>query len=261
MRPTSPGRSLRWLGLCVLAALASAAWPARPAHAVLELDITRGHRRAAADRRQRVLRRHPGCPAARPRDRRRGQRRPRALGAVPADRPPRLHPVAGRAARRCRASPTGARSTPRRWSPAPSPAARRAASWRSSSGSGTCSPACRCAACALPPRPTTGGASAHQIADAVYKRITGEDALFRHPHRLRQRERSAHRAGQAARDHGPGRRQPPLPDRRRQPRADPALPPGCDADRLHGVSRPRAAGLSARRRDRRASRSSATSPA
>ena len=46
-----------------------------------------GHRRAAADRDQRAVRRDRASAAARPRHRRRGQRRPRALGAVPADRP------------------------------------------------------------------------------------------------------------------------------------------------------------------------------
>ena len=67
---------------------------------------------------------------------------------------------------------------------------------------------------------------AHKVADAVYERITGETRLFRHPDRLRRRERPGDRARQAAGDHGSGRRQPRIPYRRRRSRADAALPPG-----------------------------------
>ena len=47
--------------------------------------------------------------------------------------------------------------------------------------------------------------------------------LFRHPDRLHRRIRAGAEAGQAARDHGPGRRQPSVPDRRPRAGADAAL--------------------------------------
>ena len=95
-------------------------------------------------------------------------------------------------------------------------AARPAATSRSSSGSGTCSPASRCAACASPPRPTTGAASRTRSPMRCIERITGEGAYFDSQIVYVSESGPATDRVKRARDHGPGRRQSPLPDRRRR---------------------------------------------
>ena len=103
---------------------------------------------------------------------------------------------------------------------------------------------------------------AHKIADAVYERITGETGYFDTRIVYVAESGPRDRPRQAPRDHGPGRRQPPLPDRRRRPRADAALPSRRRRQiTYHGLRRARAAGLSARPRPPGASSSSAISPA
>ena len=90
--------------------------------------------------------------------------------------PRRLHP----AGRRCQTPPprfpTGAASArPASWSARSS---RPAATSRSTSGCGTSWSASRRPASPSPASPPTGGALAHIIADAIYKRVTGEEGYF-----------------------------------------------------------------------------------
>jgi len=54
---------------------------------------------------------------------------------------------------------------------------------------------------------------AHIIADEIYKRITGEDGYFDTRIVYIAEVRAGRQAGQTAGDHGPGRRQPSVPDR------------------------------------------------
>ena len=61
--------------------------------------------------------------------------------------------------------------------------------------------------------------------------------VFRQPRRLCLRDRPQGEAHQAAGDHGPGRRQPPLPDQRPVDRADAALRAEPAVDRLHELCR------------------------
>ena len=93
-------------------------------------------------------------------------------------------------------------------------AAAATAGCGSSSGCGTCSPSSSSTGIAYITTPDNWRRIAHIISDAIYKRLTGEDGYFDTAHRLCRRERPGHAADQAPRDHGPGRRQPPLPDRR-----------------------------------------------
>ena len=84
--------------------------------------------------------------------------------------------------------------------------------------------------------PTNWRRIAHIIADAIYKRHHRRGRLFRHPHRLHRRERPADQAHQAARDHGSGRRQPPLSHRRLGAGADAALLAVAAGDHLSVLS-------------------------
>ena len=79
----------------------------------------------------------------------------------------------------------------------------------------------------------------HQRRDL--RAAAGREGLFRHPHRLHRRHRPARPPDQAAGDHGPGRRQQPLPDRRLLAGADAALPPDARPDRLHVLRQQQAA--------------------
>ena len=74
--------------------------------------------------------------------------------------------------------------------------------------------------------------------------------LFRHAHRLYRRKRADEPPHQAARDHGPGRRQPSLPDRRALSGADAALLADDAGDHLSVLCRQQAAGLSLQHRHR-----------
>ncbi len=60
--------------------------------------------------------------------------------------------------------------------------------------------------------------------------------LFRHPRGVRGRERAEDKPGQAPGDHGPGRRQPELPDRRLLHGHEPALLGDQPGDHLHGAA-------------------------
>ena len=204
-----------------------------PARAVLELDITQGIVEPLPIAISELYGADPGRGAARPGDRRRGQRRSRALRAVPADRPPRVHPVARASCAACRASPTGARSTPRRWSPA-----------RSTGGEAGGELGGRVPALGRVRRhPDARPALCHHDRQLAARRPPDRRCGLRADHRRGRyfdtrivyvsESGPRDRPRQARRDHGPGRRQSPLPDRRRRSGADPALPPGRQPDRLH----------------------------
>ena len=201
----------------------------RPARAQLELDITRG----VIEPLPIAISELDGDDAARAaegaRDRRRRQRRSRALGPVPPDRPARLHPVAGRAAqpaalRRLAADQrpgTGHRRGDRRRP------GRRAGGRVPPLGRVRRHPDARpalrhldratgAASRTRSPTRSTSGSPARRAISTPGSSTSAETGAERRPH-------------QAHRDHGPGRRQPPLPDRRRRPRSDAALPPGRPA--------------------------------
>ena len=93
---------------------------------------------------------------------------------------------------------------------------------------------------------------AHIIADEIYKRITGEDGYFDTRIVYVAESGPALNAHQAPCDHGPGRRQQPLPDRRAGAGADPALFADRAGDHLPVLRQRRAAGLSAQHRHRAA---------
>ena len=76
---------------------------------------------------------------------------------------------------------------------------------------------------AVPDAPENWRRVAHIIADAIYKRITGEDGYFDTRIVYVAESGPGHPAHQAPGDHGSGRREPPLPDRRPLARADAAL--------------------------------------
>ena len=61
---------------------------------------------------------------------------------------------------------------------------------------------------------------AHKIADVIYERLTGEPGYFDTRIAYIAESGPATNRGQAGGDHGPGRRQPPLPDRRQLPGPD-----------------------------------------
>ena len=119
-----------------------------------------------------------GRPAARSRDRRRGQRRPRALGPVPADRPARVHPVARAAARpaalrrlapdQCRGA--GQRHRRRRRG--------RAAMLEVEFRLWDVFAGVQMRGLRFATTTDNWRRVAHQIADAVYQRITGEAPYF-----------------------------------------------------------------------------------
>ena len=130
---------------------------ARARSAVLELDVTQGNVQpmpiAMPDF---VAGSAGGCRSG-------AQCHPDHHRQSPALRPVRADRSGGLSRRSststpCRGLPTGARSTPRRWSPAAS-RGRATAGSRPSSGCGTCSPAASSPASNISPRPTTGGAS------------------------------------------------------------------------------------------------------
>ena len=85
------------------------------------------------------------------------------------------------------------------------------------------------------------------------------EGLFRHPRRVRRRVRSEGPARQAARHHGPGRRQRALSDARRRSGADAALLADDAGDHLHVLSAAASRGCSCSTSRRGSARSSATS--
>ena len=74
----------------------------------------------------------------------------------------------------------------------------RAGCWRSSSGSGTCSPASRCAACASTRPDGQWRRIAHKIADVDLRAADRRARLFRHPDRLHRREPARRPAASSA---------------------------------------------------------------
>ena len=86
---------------------------------------------------------------------------------------------------------------------------------------------------ATPPTPANWRRVAHIIADVIYSRMTGEKGYFdtRIVYVAETGPQDAPR--QAPGDHGPGRRQPPLPDRRPTTGADAALLADAAGDHLH----------------------------
>ncbi len=93
---------------------------------------------------------------------------------------------------------------------------------------------------------------AHIIADAIYKRITGEEGYF-DTRVVFVSETGPKQAAQApARDHGPGRLQRPHADQRQRHRADAALLAEPSGNHLHVLRKPAAAGLPAAARNRTA---------
>ena len=149
---------------------------------------------------------------------------------------------------RCRAFPTGAPSTRRRWSPAASPPGRRAAQGRVPAVGRVRRPAARRPAIFHHARQLAAHRPHHLGRDlrAAHRR----EGLFRQPRRVRRRDRPEGAPHQAARHHGSGRRQRALPHARRRPRADAALLAVDAGDHLHVLRPGRAAGLSAQHRDR-----------
>ena len=169
------------------------------------------------------------------RDRERDHQRSAELRPVRRDRPARLHPDARASCAARRALPTGARSTPRRWSAAWSRPAAGGAARRSSSAFGTCSPASRCAGFGSMRR-RQWRADRAQDRRRDLRAADRRARLFRHPRHLHRGDRRRARRGQARGPDGPGRLRQPLPDRRQLPRADAALLARRPADRLHGLS-------------------------
>ena len=82
----------------------------------------------------------------------------------------------------------------------------------------------------------------HHLRSGV-RAVDRRQGLFRHPHRLRRRDRPEGTPDQAARHHGPGRRRGALPDARRRTRAHAALLPvqGRAGDHLCVLRQPRSA--------------------
>ena len=155
-----------------------------------------------------------------PGHRRRHHQQSRPLRPVPADRPGGVHQRAGTA--------RGAQLPELEGDRRPGAGDRHASKARAatrcawSSGCGTCCPA------ADPGHRLHH--HAHQLAAhrphhqrRDLRAAAGREGLFRHPHRLYRRHRAARPAHQAARHHGPGRREQPFPDRRQLPGPDPAL--------------------------------------
>ncbi len=93
---------------------------------------------------------------------------------------------------------------------------------------------------------------AHIIADAIYKRLTGEDGYFDTRIVYIAESGPPNRAHQAARDHGPGRRQPPVPDRRRHLVLTPRFSPIGAGNHLSVLRQRHAARLSLQHRHRTA---------
>ena len=91
---------------------------------------------------------------------------------------------------------------------------------------------------------------AHIIADVIYERLLGEKGYFDTRIVYIAAHRPARPADQAARDHGPGQREQPLPDRWLLAGADAALPSDARRDRLHELCQQPSAGLSVRPRHR-----------
>ncbi len=102
---------------------------------------------------------------------------------------------------------------------------------------------------------------AHIIADEIYKRITGEDGYFDTRIVYVAEIGPDAEPDQASGDHGSGRRQQPLSDRRARAGADPAFFADGAGDHLSLLCRQAAAGLSAQHRHRAAGGRSATFPA
>jgi TolB protein len=90
---------------------------------------------------------------------------------------------------------------------------------------------------------------AHMVSDAIYERITGEKGYFDTRIVFISESGPAHQAGQAAGDHGPGRRQSHLPHQWQLYGADAALQSHGADDRLYVLYRHQAAGLSVRHRN------------
>ena len=83
----------------------------------------------------------------------------------------------------------------------------------------------------------------HHLRRGLYQ-DHGLRRLLRHPHGVRRRIGAEGEPPQAARHHGPGRRQCALPDARRQPRRDAALFAGDAGHHLHVAGRGAAAARS-----------------
>ena len=173
--------------------------------------------RADADRDPRLLRRSRRRRPGRPRHRRRDLGRSRALRPVPAAR---SSAPSSRPSRSLRAQPrfadwreinaqalvTGAVA-----------AAGATAGCASSSACGTSSPSSRSTGFAYHDHAgRTGAASPTSSPTRSTSGITGEDGYFDTRIVYVAETGPGERARQAPRHHGPGRRQPPLPDRRQQ---------------------------------------------
>ena len=84
----------------------------------------------------------------------------------------------------------------------------------------------------------------HIIADDIYKRITGEDGYFDTRIVYIAEIRPQGQPPEAPRHHGPGRREPSVPDQRRRPGADPALLARGPGHHLHVLLREQTARVS-----------------
>ena len=178
----------------------------------------------------------------------------RAFGPVPADRAGRVHPG--------RRATTATRRISRTGRPIGAQALvtgrvrdrRAAARSASSSGCGTCCRRPQIQGTAYTTTPGQLAAHRPHHGRRDLRAAAGREGLFRHPHRLHRRHRTARPAHQAPRDHGPGQREQPSPDRRFLAGADAALPSDARRDRVHELRQQPAAGLSVRPRLRPAER-------
>ena len=223
-------------------ALAAVLLAAAPARARADRRHHQRLCRTAADRDHGFLRQSHRGSQGRRRHRRRDCRQPGAQWPVPADRQGRLHSGPQYPAR----GPTLWRLAPDQ---CPGPDQRRRP------GAGRRAPTGRVPALGRVRRdPDDRARLFHHAGQLAPRRphhhrrdLQAADRrrrLFRHPSRLHRRERPPEPPGQAARDHGPGRRQPPLPDRRRLAGVDPALLADHSGDHLSFLRLQGAAGLS-----------------